>query len=593
MTQKLRKDGAAGAAAGMGNGPLAADNAWTGGKVHVNAIGSRPPHKKHVKPSFHKSLEWLKVFNDAKDDLPKLREERMEQQKESFKKALEPLWGMLIPGFPLEGEISRGRVYVHEGEQAPEGTPTQQGPRGGTYYEAQPHFKQGDLVAIKDMFSGKQGNEEAIFQGMQDGENPNAIVEVQSPYGNQTKFVDPQDLVFLAPGHHPDKGQKERREKRQVHAFNEVVTQFANTFRTAEKLEWNIWLHQDAYGKWAREELVRGGRDDTFERYRTDDGIEVFVPQGERKESALSLNRLMNYVSKMPPLAVQDLRKSVKRIILSPNSYVTDPHVWGTMNHDGDLTIYPNTKDIKAYSAGGFHGPDVGLPDIAVARVLTHETGHAVENRVEELRKPYYDKRHEFWDAYEAAGGIMPATDAGIMKIQRENGFPDPPTEEWWADYGDMKEIDKARYNPTEPKIPEYNIPAEVRGILPKLHRPEPLHDANDIYAWNDLPPKVKLALLEKIHRAKPVTGYAETNRAEYYAEAYEQFRYGILPSDHILYKHFEELPKIEAWANNPPEIHITKIWHRHGPADWNNDEGTYHAHENAEKGHTHNEIDR
>lgn len=536
------------------------------------------------------AFKWGDFFQNAKDKLPELRHMRIAQNQAEFKKALEPLWGILIPGFPLEGEISRGRVYVHEGEQAPEGTPTQQGPRGGTYYEAEPHFKQGDLVAIKDMFSGKQGNEEAIFQGMQDGENPNAIVEIQSPYGNQTKFVDPQDLVFLAPGHHPDKGQKERREHRQAQALGEVVTQFANTFRKAEKLEWNILLHQEAGGKWVREELVRGERDDMFERYRTDDGIEVFVPQDERKASALSLNRLLNYVSKMPPLAVQDLRKSVKRIILSPRSYAGGDPVWGTMNRDGDLTIYPNTKNIKDYSAGGFHGPnDIGLPDLAVARVLTHETGHAVENRVEELRHPYYDKRREFWEAYEKAGGVMPADDENILKIQRENGFPDPPTEEWWAGYGDMKELDRARYNPTEPKIPTYNIPAAVRGMLPKLHRPEPLHDANDIYAWNDLPPKVKLAMLEKIHRAKPVTGYAETNRSEYYAEAYEQFRYGLLPSDHILYKHFEELPKIEAFVNMP-EIHITKVWHRHGPADWNNDEGTYHAHENAEKGHEHTE---
>jgi hypothetical protein len=532
---------------------------------------------------------WGKFFNDAKDKLPELRHMRIAQNQAEFRKALEPLWGLLIPGFPMEGDIQKGRVYVKPGEQAPEGTPTQQGPRGGTYYETKPNFKPGDLVAIKDMFSGKKQDEEVIFRKLiEDEYGGMAEVEIQSPYGNQQKFVRLKDLELLAPGHHPDKGQKERREKRHAQAMQEVITQFANTFRTAKRLDWNNPLKQDASGKWERVEYADYSGSGLFERYRTDDDIEVFVPQDEpRQAAALSLKRLLNYVSKMPPLAVQDLRKSVKRIILSPAEYRVDPHVWGTMNHDGDLTIYPNTNDIKAYGGGGFHGPDIDLPDIAVARILTHETGHAVENRVEALRRPYYDLRREFWEEYEKAGGHMPADDKNILKIQRENGFPDPPTEEWWADYGDMKEIDKARYNPKEPKIPEYNIPAAVRGMLPKLHRPEPLHDANDIYAWNDLPPKVKLAMLEKIRRAKPVTGYAETNRAEYYAEAYEHFRYGLLPSDHILYKHFEELPKIEDFVNLP-EIHITKVWHRHGPADWNNDEGKYHAHENAAKGHTH-----
>jgi hypothetical protein len=83
------------------------------------------------------------------------------------------------------------------------------------------------------------------------------------------------------------------------------------------------------------------------------------------------------------------------------------------------------------------------------------------------------------------------------------------------------------------------------------------------------------------------VSTYAKTNKHEYYAEGYERYQWGTLPSEHVLYQHFKNIPKVEKWLASG-DVKITKVYHRHAPADWNDDQGTYHAHGDAEKGHTH-----
>ena len=97
----------------------------------------------------------------------------------------------------------------------------------------------------------------------------------------------------------------------------------------------------------------------------------------------------------------------------------------------------------------------------------------------------------------------------------------------------------------------------------------------------------MKLAFLDKVRQAQPVSGYAEKNKHEYYAEGYEHYQWGTLPSEHVLYRHFHNLARVEQWIDNGV-INIKKVYHRHEPADWNNDEGLYHGHEHAGEGHEH-----
>jgi len=480
--------------------------------------------------------------------------------------------------------LVKARVYVPDEGDVPEGSVAQHGKRGGIYYETRPKLKMGDVVSIR----GRTHENIGIVAEKQYHRPDEGIVdvEIQSPYGNYNLPFKAENLQIVK-HNKPRAGQKERREKRQGRVLGQVITQFANDVRSAKARRVGGWKDTYYIGEHG------------FHRYDTDDGIAIYVPldaRGGDDPAALSLKRLMNYIAKMPPAAVQDLRKHVKKIVLSPVIHPTDPTVWGTMAKAGsELTIYPDVKREGAneeFGRGTFHGPNPPLPDVAVARVLTHEVGHAVYNYVtDELANLYNDKAKEFWDAYEQAGGFMPASTPRMNAVMAANGIPRDPTYGWRLAYLDAAEIERARYNATEPKIRSYDIPAELRSEMPPAHPAGYGEDkpvGTETFTWEELPPKVKAAFIEKTHVARPITGYAAKNEHEWYAEAYEYYRWGRLPSDHVLYPHFQSIPKTEAWVRQKGPIKIKSVSHRHEPAGWNRDEGLYHMHAPAPKGHKH-----
>ncbi len=416
--------------------------------------------------------------------------------------------------------VNKGRVYLKEGQEAPAGMRVEEGPRGGRYYytaagRGRPlgeppkgwKPKEGERVRLRipgDVRNGRLGRVQTIEAGtgFREGKLWATIEGVGWKGGAYLSTSDGQ----LVPAPYTAE------EKKDLTARDILVQEFGKTSQGQ--------LHQGFRTTYVDEGLE-------YNAFKTEAGPELWIrtepakdkPWMATKESAVSMEAFLKALPEMSFEALQAMKDNVKRIIFSPVPNSTDrktsQQIGSRFVSAASMTmaarimhIYPKSKETSAE---------------ALATILTHETGHALDDEDSNLSAVYNNRRREFW----ADKPNMPTDDASIIAIEEAEGIP-PHPRAWMDGWGHWRDYDLGTSNPDTPRR---------------------WHALGIEKAWNALSLAEQFAVRKSTNGTAPVSKYANTNEREYYAEAYAVYQEGRLPETHIMHEHFKNIEKTRQWA--------------------------------------------
>jgi len=433
--------------------------------------------------------------------------------------------GLAKSRWPSEqGRIRKGRVYLKEGQEAPAGMPVVEGPRGGRYYytaagrgrplsEAPKGWmpKEGERVRVRYPGSRYNGRLAKVVgttietgTGFRGGDTHWATVEGIGDWKGGGYYNISKGQLVPAP--------YTAKEKKDLTARDILVQEFGKTSQRQ--------LHQGF-----RTTYVDDGLE--YNAFKTEAGPELWIrtepakdkPWMATKESAVSMEAFLKALPEMSTEALQAMKDNVRKIIFSPVGNPTDRK---TSQQIGSkftsaasmimmsriMHIYPKSK---------------GVSEEALATVLTHETGHALDDEDSNLSVVYNHKRREFW----ADKPNMPTDDASVVAIEEAAGIP-PHPRAWMDGWGAWRSYDLGTRDPDA-----YHYWRVLREEKP----------------WNALSTAEQIAIRKSTNGTAPVSKYANTNEREYYAEAYAVYQEGRLPETHIMHEHFKNIERTRRWA--------------------------------------------
>ena len=421
--------------------------------------------------------------------------------------------------------VNKGRVYLKEGQEAPVGLRVIEGPRGGRYYEtrarrgrplseAPPDWtpKEGERVRVRYPGSRYNGRLAKVVgttietgTGFRGGDTHWATIEGIGDWKGGGYYNISKGQLVPAP--------YTAKEKKEMTARDILISEFGKTKLRGGEEAGSFQRHLD------------GGLE--YDVFDTEAGPELWIrsegrrdkPWQANKESAVSLDSFMRALPEMSFEALQAMKDNVRKIIFSPVDNPTDRK---TSQMIGSrfvsaasmimrariMHIYPKSKEASAE---------------ALATVLTHETGHALDDGDENLSIVYNNRRREFW----ADKPDMPTDDASIIAIEEAEGIP-PHPRAWMDGWGHWRDYDLGISNP------------DAHHHWRVLGKEKP---------WNALTMAEQIAVRKSTNGTAPVSKYANTNEKEYYAEAYAVYQQGRLPETHIMYEHFNNVERMRQWA--------------------------------------------
>jgi len=421
--------------------------------------------------------------------------------------------------------VNKGRVYLKEGQEAPADMQVKEGPRGGRYYhtgagrgrplgEAPSDWKprEGERIRLRipgDKRNGRLGKITSLTEEGKGyrGEKLWATVEGVGWRGGGYFNINDGQLV---PAPYTAK------EKKEMKARDILVTEFGKT-RVVQRpfMDRHTGIEYDAFNTEAGPILM----------VKTDPPEDK--PWVATKESAVSLSAFLKALPEMSREALQNMKDEVEIIYLSPVSNPSDRKISkrigkhftaaATMQMgERVMHIYPKAKESD---------------NATLAYVITHETGHAVDNAREYILKDYNEKRNAFWAQVPSPHQAGKTPD----EVERDAGMPPHPGK-WLAPYYDWRGVQIAI------KYPDTH--RRSWGMFFKDKDWEPEGDKT----WNELREIEKLTVTRKVNTAAPVSAYALTSNEEYYAEAYAEYQKGKLTEGHIMQEHFENLERTRQW---------------------------------------------
>lgn len=466
--------------------------------------------------------------------------------------ALDSVVRLFNNGYYGASWIDKGRVYLKEGQQAPTGYAVQEGPRGGRYYETtrgrgrpKRKWEIGERIKINSPWTMTHRMKGTIVRfevsGADRSNDPDdiAVVDVDMPDGTVNRYF--IKLNMLVP---PDaKVSKRSREQirmesmgRARDAVKDTIEARLQDFRTARFDHNEPW-----YVAVSPYENLRYAM--TIDK--TDDGIEIWSPiEGQDLDvhDAPALDDVLKSLSYMPPKAIRDLKRHVQRIVLSPIRNPDDgkmSRITGS-NFVSAATMNMKTRELVMYPRARTSTPQ------GMASILTHETGHAADAFRESIVDAYNKKLRTFWDSMEEQGISMPVDTGRTRAIEAEHGVPTHPND-WMDGYGKWRDFDLGTRNPDIKRF---------WGWYPRSRRDRQRTGLDGLMigekSWNELSPVEQTTIYRSARRGEPVSDYARTNEKEYYAEAYEHYRFGSLPKNHVMYDHFRSMEDIWRWLTTP-----------------------------------------
>lgn len=416
--------------------------------------------------------------------------------------------------------IDKGRVYLKEGQEAPVGLRVIEGPRGGRYYETSAGRgrpldeapadwtpKEGERVRLRmpgSRLNGRLGKIRENHHDKATGRNFSVIDGIGWTGGAYANW----DEGRMVPAPYTAK------EKTEMTARDILIQEFGKTIRRGGE------------EKGIRMQVFDGVTELEYDVFETEAGPELWIraapgkdkPWAVTKESAVSLEAFMKALPEMSGAALQDMKDTVRRIVFSPVPNPSDrktSQMIGTkftsaasmVMRSRVMHIYPKSKEVN---------------EKALAAILTHETGHALDDGDANLSIVYNEKRRAWW----ADKQNMPTDDASIIAIEEEHGIP-PHPRAWMDGYSKWVDFDLGT---SHPDIQRY---WRALGVT----RP-----------WNDLNMAEQIAVRKSTNGTAPVSRYANTSEKEYYAEAYMVYQEGRLPEGHIMQEHFENMEETRRW---------------------------------------------
>jgi len=401
--------------------------------------------------------------------------------------------------------VSKGRVYLKEGQEAPAGLRVRKGPRGGRYYETEAKRgrplgkapegwkpQDGDRVRVRqtgDRFNGRLARV-TIYAG-----GDMARIRLLDGIGGG---IVPVSSLVPAP--------YTAKEKKDLTARDILVAEFGKTsIEQRPFADDKTGLTYDIYNTEAGP-MLWGKRDSDKDK-----------PWIVTKESAVSLDAFMKSLLEMPTEALQSMKSEIQSIIFSP---VPNPADRKTSQMIGAKFVSAASMDAGMQTM--YIWPASKESDTKrLAQTLVHETGHAIDRMRSNLGTMYAEKLDRFWDDRE-----MPLDDEGIAAVEAAHGVPPDPNK-WQDDWSRWRSVALGQSSPG------------VTHYWPSIRVEKP---------WRDLSRQAKHLIEESITHALPVSDYAHRNDKEYYAEAYTHYQLGTLADDHMMYTHFDNLERTKQW---------------------------------------------
>ncbi|KKM68026.1 hypothetical protein LCGC14_1465060 [marine sediment metagenome] len=418
--------------------------------------------------------------------------------------------------------VNKGRVYIKEGQEAPAGMHIKEGPRGGRYYETRANRgrplgeapsdwkpREGERIRMRipgDLRNGRLGKITSLTEEGKGyrGEKLWATVEgIGWQGGGYLSVTDGQ--VVPAP--------YTAEEKKELKTKDILAQEFGKTKLRGGEVAGSFQRHLD------------GGLE--YDVFDTEAGPELWVraegrrdkPWQANKESAVSLDSFMRALPEMSFEALQAMKDNVRKIIFSPvgnpNDRKTSQQIGSKFTSAASMIMVSRIMHIYPKSKG--------VSEEALATILTHETGHALDDGDVNLSVVYNHRRREFW----ADKPDMPTDDASIVAIEEAAGIP-PHPRQWMDGWARWQDYDLGTSNPDTPRY--------WRAIQVDK-------------SWNVLSLEEQFAVRKSTDGTAPVSQYANTNEREYYAEAYAVYQEGRLPETHIMHKHFKNAERTRRWA--------------------------------------------